>query len=273
MTRLQLDQVTLCAADTRTPALAVQSLRRSMAGVDFARVLLFTHGAPPAQPLPGIEVVAIDALTSAAEYSRFVVRQLPAHIRTSHVLVTQWDGFVTDPGAWSPEFLHCDYIGAVWPDQPQGRQVGNGGFSLRSRRFLDAALDPRIGAVHPEDAMLCRDHRALLEQGHGIRFAPPALARRFAFENEAPRAPTFGFHGPRNLPRWLDEATLLDWLALLPDDFLRGRDARRLARALLARRMAAAASLLLQRRRAAGRSDANTRLLALLARAMQGFRV
>ncbi len=265
MSRLPLAQVTLCAVDTRSPALAAQALQRSMAGIRFGRVLLFSHGWSPDRALPGIEVVPIDPIRSGAEYSHFVLRQLPAHIHTSHVLITQWDGFVIDADAWSDEFLVHDYLGAVWPDQPAGRSVGNGGFSLRSRRLLAAGLDPRITETHPEDQMLCRTHRELLEREHGVSFAPPALARRFAFENEAPRGPTFGFHGPYNLPRVLDEGTLSQWLDAMPDDFFRGRDARRLARSLLTHGMPATAQRLLQRRRAAGRNDPNTRLLGAAA--------
>lgn len=269
--RLSLQQVTLVAIDTRAPALAAQSLLRSMAGVDFGRAILFTNAWMPRRVPPGIEVIEIDPIRSGADYSLFVMRRLAAHIRSSHVLVTQWDGFVVNPEAWTDEFLVHDYIGSVWPDQPAAISVGNGGFSLRSRRFLAAGLDSRITQVHPEDEVLCRSHRAMLEREHGIRFAPPALARRFAYENEAPVAPTFGFHGPYNLPRWLDEATLLAGLQAMPDDFFRSRDARRLARALLARRMASAAQHLLRRRQAAGRTDPNTRLLGAAAAMLAYF--
>jgi hypothetical protein len=274
MTRLALPQVTLCIADTRAPALAVQSLRRSMADVDFARVVLFTRGdefLPRTAPVAGIEVVEIAEISSGADYSRFVLRDLPGHIHTPFVLITQWDGFVREPAAWTDEFLQYDYLGAVWPDQPEGRNVGNGGFSLRSQKLLQAGRDARITELHPEDQVLGATYRALLETEHGVCFAPPALARRFAFENEPPRGPVFGFHGPYNLPRVLDEATLLAWLPQLPDAFFRSRDARRLARAMLAHRMPGAAVELLRRRRAAGRHDANTRFLGWLAALLAGL--
>lgn len=271
MKRLALPQVTLCIVDTRAPALAAQSLQHSMAGIHFARVLLFTRGWQPAAAPPGIEVVEIGEITSGADYSRFVLRELPGHISTPFVLITQWDGFVRDPSAWRDEFLQWDYLGAVWPDRPEGCNVGNGGFSLRSQKLLQAGRDLRITELHPEDLVLGTTYRGLLETEHGVRFAPPALARRFAFENEAPPAPTFGFHGPYNLPRVLDEPTLRSWLPQLPDAFFRSRDARRLARALLARRMPAAASELLHRRRAAGRHDLNTRLLGCVAALMRPF--
>ncbi len=268
MSRLALSQVTLCAVDTRAPALAAQSLLHSMSRVDFARVYLFTNGWLPAVVLPGIDIVQIDSIRSGADYSEFVLRQLPGYIRTSHVLITQWDGFVTHPQAWTDEFLVHDYIGAVWPDEPEDRNVGNGGFSLRSRRFMAAGLDPRITQLHPEDQVMCREQRGFLERVHGVSFAPPQLARRFAYENESPSGITFGFHGPYNLPSVLTEVQMCEWLERLPLDFYASRDARRLARALLMRGMPKAASQLLDRRKVAGRTDPNTRLLGAAASIM-----
>lgn len=263
--RLLLPQVTLCAVDARSPGLALQSLQRSMAQVAFGRAVLFTHAWQPPRPVPGLEVVDVGPIRSGAEYSHFVLRQLPLRVHSPHVLVTQWDGFVLDARAWRDEFLACDYIGAPWPDQPAGRAVGNGGFSLRSRRLLQAGLDPRITPEHPEDLILCREHREWLERHAGLRFASLELARGFAYENGSAPGRVFGFHGPHNLPRVLDAATLGSWLQELPDTFFRSRDARRLARAMLARRMPHLASDLLTRRRRVGRDDFQTRLLAATA--------
>jgi hypothetical protein len=266
--RLALPQVTLCAIDTRAPALAAQSLQRSSADIDFARVVLFSHRVEPGTLAADIELVDIGPIGSGAEYSHFVLRRLPEHVATPFVLVTQWDGFVVDPAQWRDEFLEFDYLGAPWHDQPEARCVGNGGFSLRSQRLLQAGRDLRVSPEHPEDQALCRDHRDLLEREHGVRFAPPSLARRFAFENLRPVTPTFGFHGPYHLPRFVDETTLAGWLEALPDAFYRSRDARRLARALLRFGMARTAVRLLERRRAAGRREPSTLLLGLAAAAL-----
>jgi hypothetical protein len=268
MSRLPLAQVTLCAVDTRAPSLAAQALLRSMQHCDFGRVLLFTHDWLPAVVLPGMEIVEIEPIRSGAEYSHFVMRQLPAYIRTSHALVTQWDGFVAHPEAWTDEFLAHDYVGAVWPEQPEHLSVGNGGFSLRSRRFMAAGMDPRITDEHPEDVVLCRQQREFLQQIHGVSFAPPRLARRFSYENESPTGITFGFHGPYNLPDVLDQPTLQEWLHRLPDEFFLSRDARRLARAMLMKGMPIAAQQLLQRRQTAGRSEPSTRILGAAASIM-----
>ena len=264
--RPALEQVTLCAVDTRAPQLALAALRRSMDQVGFARVVLFTsqEGVGLAAQ-SGIEAIAIEPLRSGSDYSRWVVQDLPQHIQTSHVLISQWDGFVTNATAWSDDFLSWDYIGAVWPDQPNGCNVGNGGFSLRSQSFLRAAQALKLQNFHPEDQVLCRDHRVALETQHNIRFAPPSVARLFAHENEKPRQPTFGFHGPYNLPKALTESELVLLLEKLPDAFFRSRDARRLARALLLRRMPFSAKALLKRRSAAGKSGLHTRLLGAIA--------
>jgi hypothetical protein len=239
MGRLHLPQVTLCAIDTRAPALAAQALWHSMRQVDFGRALLFTHGWVPPVVLPGVELVEIDPITSAAAYSHFVLRKLPGCIRSSHALLVQWDGFVLDAAAWNDEFLVHDYIGAVWPDQPEALQVGKGGFSLRSRRFLLAGLDPRITVEHPEDQVMCRDQRTFLQQAYGISFAPPALARRFATPDGG--SGSFGFLGVRALARRLGERDMVEVLQRLPDDRLPPDEAARLARWLVLRGMPAAA--------------------------------
>jgi hypothetical protein len=260
MTRLALPQVTLVAVETRAPLLATQALLRSMAGIDFARAILFTHAWSPRRPLPGIEIVDIDDITSSAEYSHFMLRLMPGWVRTSHVLVTQWSGFVVEPWAWTNTFLAYDYVGAPWPDQPEPRAVGSGGFSLRSRRLLAAGMDLRIDDEHPEDVALCRTYRNLLEREHGVTFAPLSLARRFAYENDDSQGPTFGFHGVYNLPRVLDEPTLTTWLDILPDDFFRGDDALRLARVLVAR-MPKLAKRVINRRQRVGSVEPSARLL------------
>ena len=272
MTRFSLAQVTLCAVDTQTPALAAQSLLRSMQGIQFGRVFLFTHDWLPTVVLPDIEIIDIGPLRSAHEQSAFVMRQLPAYIRTSHALLTRWDGFITQPQAWNDEFLVYDYVGAVWPDEPEQTAVGDGGFSLRSRRFLAAGMDVRITQTHPEDEVLCRRQRHFVEQAHGVIFAPPALAHRFAVGESGVSgamgltAASLGFRGAHHLPDVLPEAELSRWFDELPATFFAGPEATRLLRALLASRMSAAATKLLARRKAAGGGDAELPLLSAATR-------
>ncbi|MGH8696422.1 MAG: DUF5672 family protein, partial [Burkholderiales bacterium] len=169
---------TLCCIDCRNGALALRALRLSLRECAFERVLLLTDQTLAA---PGIDTRRIPTIGSAEAYSRFVIKNLRDHIDTDYVLLIQWDGYVVNGTAWSDEFLLYDYIGAPWSRAVAGElTVGNGGFSLRSTRLLEALQDPAIPAGHPEDAHICRRWRARLERAHGIAFAPESAARRFA---------------------------------------------------------------------------------------------
>lgn len=164
-----------------------------MALCSFGEALLFTH-----ESVAGpFKTVTIPALASKADYNTFMLRSLRQQIRTSFALVIQWDGYVSDPESWKPEFRHYDYIGARWPWHTDGLTVGNGGFSLRSKKLLDAIADPEFQIIPdaPEDNLICRSNRTFLESKHGIRFAPDAVADAFAYERVTPTVPTFGFHG------------------------------------------------------------------------------
>lgn len=175
-----------------------------MRQADFAEVLLFTHERP-ADLAPGISLVQIPRLNSSRDYSQFMLKDLVAHIRTEHCLVVQWDGFVVDSSQWRSEFTAYDYIGAPWPQFEDGHDVGNGGFSLRSRRLLEACKSPAFTASHPEDVAIGRVNRTMLEREHGIVFAPREAAERFSFERGIPSGATFGFHGIFNMIPLLGE--------------------------------------------------------------------
>jgi hypothetical protein len=262
MSRLPLAQVTLCAVDTRTPALAAQALLRSMQQVQFGRVLLFTARWLPTRVLPGVELFEIDPVDTEAELSAFIRLQLPAHVRTSHLLLQRWDAGVVEPAAWSDEFLVHDYVAPLWPHAVHGHRVGAAGLSLRSRRFMAAGLDPRLPAGAPEDHLLCGTYREFLEQVHGVSFAPERLARRFAEHDDAVLGQTFGVLGVQHLPRLLPEPELIECLHRLPAEFFRCIEAPRLARALALRGMPDATRELLRRHQQLGLGGVDAPLLA-----------
>lgn len=201
MARIALPQVTLCAATSVNVAATIAAMERSLAQCDFGAVVLLTDQQVEA-PQEGIAIKGISPLTSAAAYSRFILSDLAQYVTTSHALVVQWDGFVVNPAAWDPVFLEFDYIGAIWPQFDDGAIVGNGGFSLRSRRLLEACRSIGL-AEHPEDVTVCRTHRLRLEQEFGIRFADPTTAARFSYERSTRTGTEFGFHGVFNLPEEL----------------------------------------------------------------------
>ncbi|MDR3551212.1 MAG: DUF5672 family protein [Candidatus Babeliales bacterium] len=140
-----------------------------------------------------------EPLTSKEQYSQFCIKELYKHVKTEHLLICQYDGFINNWKTWDNDFLNYDYIGAPWY-YTDGMDVGNGGFSLRSRRLMEIlATDERIKEFHPEDHHICRTYRPYLEFRYGIKFAPLEVAERFAFEGYA--QPTkflsdqFGVHG------------------------------------------------------------------------------
>ena len=156
----------------------------------------------------------VPRMSSTDDYSQFVLFELHQHVTTRFCLIVQADGYVVNPRSWSNRFLDYDYVGAPWPDGDrafrdvggQSHRVGNGGFSLRSRRLMiraaqfTRAMDPSNRGKeirhHYEDIEICVNHRVQLEL-EGFRFAPVDLAAEFATERtveETVQFP-FGFHG------------------------------------------------------------------------------
>ncbi|GAA4764168.1 hypothetical protein GCM10023306_07130 [Novosphingobium ginsenosidimutans] len=223
MARLALPQITLCAATSVNVAATIAAMQHSMALCDFGAAVLLTDQVPDLVP-EGIEIRPIERLTSAEAYSRFMLAgEMAQHVATSHLLVVQWDGFVVSPAAWDADFLDFDYIGAIWPQFDDGAVVGNGGFSLRSKRLLEACKSLGLND-HPEDVTICRTHRLRLQHEFGIRFADPTTAARFSYERSSRTGAEFGFHGVFNLPEelgpdgfWQTYLALDDRRTLWPD--------------------------------------------------------
>lgn len=197
--QLVLPQVTLCAATSVNIKATLRALEVSLAQIDFAACKLFTD-VPVKPDHPGISVVPIRRLDSSAAYSDFLLAHMVDHVDTSHCLVAQWDGHVLDARRWRPEFLDYDYIGASWPQFSDGHDVGNGGFSLRTRRLMEACKNLEFRASHPEDLAIGRANRDWLE-ARGMHFAPRALADLFATERAGDLETSFGYHGVFNMPR------------------------------------------------------------------------
>jgi hypothetical protein len=215
MAKIQLPSVTLCAAASVNVPATVAALQASLARIEFAECLLFTES----DPVIGsdIRLVRVPRMNSSLDYSEFMIGDLADHIQTEHCLVIQWDGFVINADHWDPAFLEFDYIGAPWPQFSDGHDVGNGGFSLRSRRLLDACRDVRFRSGGAEDLAICRVNRQLLEVEFGIRFADRRTAERFSFERTAPVNPTFGFHGVFNMIEAIGEDAFWDRFLILDD--------------------------------------------------------
>lgn len=242
---LDLSNVTLLCVDSRAPALATWALKRCLQHARFAKAVLMTDVDAVAIPEPGIEYVQCPPMATTRDYSEVMLKGITPHVEGTHVLVVQWDGFILHPECWDQAFLAYDYIGAVWPQFPE-TPVGNGGFSLRSRRLLEAMQSPSIVIDHPEDRCICVTNRPRLEHEFGMKFAPPAIADRFAVER-TPWHRAFGFHGFFNFARALASEELRELIAALPAaccggvdsydliDGLRARGETKIAAALFAK--------------------------------------
>jgi hypothetical protein len=147
------------------------------------------------------------------------VQQTNKYIMDDFCLNVQHDSTIIDNGKWNDEYLKYDYIGAPWPmhiiqasDMVAGRidkipnVVGNGGFSLRTRKFVEESA--KLGWDHKnEDLNICVFNYDKMTKA-GVKFAPPQLAADFSVEHPTPYKYfarnvlisycSFGFHGDFN---------------------------------------------------------------------------
>lgn len=191
-----LHNVTLICADTTNKVeWSLRAIEKSLEQCDFGAVKLLTDRTDLKY------AVKIPKLDGLGAYSKFCVREMARYVETPYALVVQYDGYPINGAAWSDDFLKTDFIGA--PFNPAGI-VGNGGFSLRSKRLLDFLAQSNWEDYHPEDSCISVRHRSDLE-AQGFSIAPLALAKRFAIESRSwdsqewrgtPNAYTneFGFH-------------------------------------------------------------------------------
>jgi len=185
--KINLLNVTLIGVDSIHPDLLKKAADISQRNINFGAVKLITD----------------KNIRSKEEYCKFVIKELYRYVETSHLLLIQHDGYVLNYKAWDNEFLKYDYIGATWWFK-DNMNVGNGGFSLRSKVLMEiVAQDPLIANYFPEDEQICRLHRKRLEKELEIKFAPEEVANRFSIEawgNSAHHGGkkyngAFGFHG------------------------------------------------------------------------------
>jgi hypothetical protein len=261
---LDLRHVTLCAADCVNPALALGAMRRSMQSCDFGAAILFSDLPPDADG--SIRRIRIPRLNSRDDYSRFILKDLVNFVETPFVLIVQWDGYVLEPRAWQERFTRYDLIGAKWYWHGDGMTVGNGGFTLRSRKLLETTASATFAFIDGvnEDEQICRLYRSRLEAAHGIRFAPEEVADAFSYERWLPDLPTFGFHGLFNMWRHVDDAEMMEIAAQFsPSVFLSTEFLELLAQYQLMRKFAPLRRLYSLSRRHVRAEDVRARLSAL----------
>tara|TARA_R110002074_G_scaffold32309_8_gene90297 strand:- start:3324 stop:3959 length:636 start_codon:yes stop_codon:yes gene_type:complete len=206
---MRLDNVTLVAVTSVKINESIEALVNSKASIDFASVKLLTD--LDGIVVDGVDVLKIDKLSNLDEYSKFIVYDLNNYIDTEYALLVQYDGYVINPESWDDEFLKYDYIGAPWPkpnDDITYRdpfnnlvRVGNGGFSLRSKKVLSLPSRKNLEwkshyNYYNEDGFICCHNRHIFEED-GCVFAPINVAAKFSCEipvTEHVGVKSFGYH-------------------------------------------------------------------------------
>ena len=208
MNKLNLNNVTLVCVDDKDTDTARDIVKGLLKFIDFADAKIFAS-------TEGEYVAKVEPINSISKYNKFVINDLHEHVDTPFMMIVQVDGYPINFKAWTPEFLEYDYIGAPWTlapaDKrlklcPTGACVGNGGFSIRSKKIMKMVAhefdyqhynNSKEKREHrgglPEDEYVCRKIDKELKQ-KDIKFAPCELAKYFSVENGAYTG-QFGFHG------------------------------------------------------------------------------
>ena len=205
---IKLPDVTLVVVSSVNINNALFALIASMQEIKFGFSKIVTHEKPSTLPA-GITYEECPRISSIDEYSKYVIYDLTKHVSTNYCLLVQHDGFVSHPEKWEDGFLDWDYIGAPWAVSTDSYidkhgehiRVGNGGFSLRSKKLLEIPskynmpfLEER--GFYNEDGNICVYNRDFL-LNLGIKYAPLDVASRFSREVYIPEYAdivTFGFH-------------------------------------------------------------------------------
>ena len=216
---MKLDDVTLIAISghDRFVKANKKALLHCVDLCDFKQVKLFSPVKD--NTFNTIEIPYLDV----SLYAKFCVEELHKHIDTEYCLLVQSDGFIINTDYWTDEFLQYDYIGAPWPHHDHA--VGNGGFCLRSKKFLQASSKLKYtsdahlvaglserqfvqGHVAPEDwFIIIHNHEHMKKEN--IHYPSPELAFQFSVEHPSmikqfdrynlDTYKSFGFHGPFNV--------------------------------------------------------------------------
>jgi len=155
------------------------------------------------------------------DYNKFCLVNLCEYVNTDYVILIQNDGFIINSNKWNDLFFSYDYLGAPWPIQnlrvnlprwpivlqkhftnKQIYQIGNGGFTLRSKKLLNKTKELYTDEVYsiPEDILISIYFREKMEDD-GLHFCNDIdFAETFSCEalfvngKEYSSDNSFGFH-------------------------------------------------------------------------------
>lgn len=206
---LNFDTVTLVGIDgLGGDKETAKAMKYSQKNIQFKESILFSASD---DQYDFCDTIKIDKLTYD-DCQEFTLTELVDYITTEYVLLVQGDGFVVNPDLWDDNFFSYDYIGAPWPvtamvvnnsnenvpgwnpkrikiveslkESNYEYQVGNGGFTFRSKKLLENVQDTYSSEYSgiAEDAVICVCMRNQLEK-NGIKFCPTEEAGLFSCES------------------------------------------------------------------------------------------
>lgn len=198
--KLQLPTVTLLIYNPdKDSNLSAKVLNFVCSMIDFGAVKHLCSKSPT------IECVGETVLVPFGSWEDGQIMQsvlLDKYFETEHLLHVETDGYPVNVHLWDNDFLKYDYVGSPWPtDYTFNNRVGNGGFSLRSKRFTELcySLKDEYPVGRSSDIWFCQD---IYEQIRDrVKFAPLDLAQKWGFELPIEEhlnwgvENSFGFHG------------------------------------------------------------------------------
>lgn len=136
---IKLNNITLCIVDCINYENAYKAINycSSLKEINFFENLYFSDKKFKNFE-NNIKHINIDKISNRREYDNFIIKEIYKYIKTDFLLIIQHDGIIYNTSAWNDNFLKYDYIGAPWPFRiKELNNVGNGGFSLRSTKFME----------------------------------------------------------------------------------------------------------------------------------------
>lgn len=191
---LDLSNVTLLFVETRAHDITKRVIEDCLTKVSFKDVLIYSDQ-PERIQIPGARYERVHDFPNKREAGQFYYSAAMGRVETDFALMMEWDAGIFDVSKWQPQFLGYDYIGAPWNTNDY-MKVGNGGFTLMSKRLGHFLCAHRAEFPVCTDWDICRNRRPQLEKlAENFTWAPYELAQDFSWEL-CPRSPdTFGWHG------------------------------------------------------------------------------
>lgn len=194
--------------------------------LDIKTVYWFSDVDFPDQIDYNVKWIKINRFKKYTDEYNYITLKLVPHIAVEDFnLIIHPDGMAINADAWDTEFLTYDYLGARWGDG----LVGNGGFTLRSRKLYDALIDLNVmyhtsqfaddiknhmqlgvndsfgDRVVPEDNIICKIYRNTLEKNYGIKFPHGDIVEKFSIEHNMGSpwlGKSLGFHGKHGISKY-----------------------------------------------------------------------